>query len=91
VPSPAPTQPKLINTTRPWNGAPPKLIDKRRHYCSIKPPAQCAAILPRLQEIANQPQGRSTDPLLQRHKGDARQLLVVLQLCIEKDVDLLFG
>ncbi|UKY54168.1 winged helix-turn-helix transcriptional regulator [Streptomyces inhibens] len=26
-----PVPPKLINTTHPWNGAPPKLIDKRRH------------------------------------------------------------
>ncbi|MFJ4329206.1 hypothetical protein ACIP3A_39695 [Streptomyces tricolor] len=30
-------------------------------------------------------------PVLQRHIDDARQLVVVLQLCIEKDVDLLFG
>lgn len=29
--------PKLINTTRPWNGVPPKTIDKRRHNCSIRP------------------------------------------------------
>ncbi|MFF5407006.1 hypothetical protein ACFY8K_31060 [Streptomyces misionensis] len=54
-------------------------------------PAQCAEILPRLQEIVDQPQGGSIDPLLQRHVDDARQLVVVLQLCIEKDVDLLFG
>jgi hypothetical protein len=26
-----------------------------------------------------------------RHPDDARQFVVVLQLCIEKDVDLLFG
>ncbi|WP_055711097.1 hypothetical protein [Streptomyces torulosus] len=53
--------------------------------------AQCAAILPLPQEIVDQPQGGSTDPLLQRHIGDACQLVVVLQLCIEKDVNLLFG
>ncbi|MFJ8754605.1 RHS repeat-associated core domain-containing protein [Streptomyces sp. NPDC102441] len=29
--------PKLINTTRPWNGVPPKTIDKRRQNCSIRP------------------------------------------------------
>ncbi|WP_159395945.1 hypothetical protein [Streptomyces sp. FXJ1.172] len=40
-----PVPPKLINTTHPWNGAPPKLIDKRRHYCSIKPiPAARGAV-----------------------------------------------
>ncbi|WP_330461579.1 hypothetical protein OIB37_34750 [Streptomyces sp. NBC_00820] len=33
----------------------------------------------------------STGPLLLRHIDDARQLVVVLQLCIEKDVALLFG
>jgi hypothetical protein len=33
----------------------------------------------------------SIDPLLQRHLDDARQFVFVLQLCIEKDVDLLFG
>ncbi|MDF3140600.1 MULTISPECIES: hypothetical protein [unclassified Streptomyces] len=51
-------------------------------------PVQCAAILPRLQEIADQLQEGSIDPLLQRHLDDARQFVVVLQLCIEKDVDL---
>jgi hypothetical protein len=54
-------------------------------------PIQCAAILPRLQAIADQPQEGSIDPLLQRHLDDARQLVVVLQLCIDEDVDLLFG
>ncbi|CAL9661768.1 hypothetical protein SUDANB108_07047 [Streptomyces sp. enrichment culture] len=44
-----------------------------------------------MQEIADQPQEGSIDPLLQRHVDNARQLMVVLQLCIEKDVDLLFG
>ncbi|MGW4595437.1 hypothetical protein ACWEOA_08930 [Streptomyces sp. NPDC004457] len=43
------------------------------------------------QGIADQPQGRTTAPLLQRHIDDARQLVVVLQLCTETDVDLLFG
>ncbi|MFF1723276.1 hypothetical protein [Streptomyces sviceus] len=54
-------------------------------------PVQCAAILPRLQEIADQPQEGSVEPLFQRHLADARQFVVVLQLCVEKDVDLLFG
>ncbi|MFC9227802.1 hypothetical protein ACFTZI_02335 [Streptomyces decoyicus] len=48
-------------------------------------------ILPCLQEISDQPQERSVNPLFQRHIDDARQLVVVLLLCVEKDVDLLFG
>lgn len=54
-------------------------------------PTQCAAILPRLREIADQPQEGNVDPLLRRHIDSARQLVVVLRLCIEKDVDLLFS
>ncbi|MFJ9929684.1 hypothetical protein ACIRU5_27115 [Streptomyces misionensis] len=79
---------------RPWNHVFTTLAPFLNHPDDDGPdltPAQCAEILPRLQEIADQPQGGSTDPLLQRHIDDARQLVVVLQLCIEKDVDLLFG
>ncbi|MBJ6613668.1 hypothetical protein [Streptomyces sp. I4(2020)] len=54
-------------------------------------PGQCAAMLPRLQEIADQPREGSIDPLLQRHLDDVRQFVIVLRLCLEKDVDLLFG
>ncbi|MFF9819374.1 hypothetical protein [Streptomyces sp. NPDC014006] len=79
---------------RPWNDAFTTLAPLLNHPDDDGPdltPAQCAAILPRLQEIAGQPQGGSTDPLLQRHRDDARQLVVVLRLCIEKEVDLTFG
>jgi hypothetical protein len=79
---------------RPWNDVSTTLAPLLNHPDDDGPdltPMQCAAILPRLQEIADQPQERSTDPLLQRHIDDARQLEVVLQLCIEKNVDLLFG
>ncbi|WP_409469951.1 hypothetical protein [Streptomyces sp. HC307] len=54
-------------------------------------PTQCAAILPRLQQIADQRHDGSIEPVLRRHVDDARQLVVVLQFCVEKDVDLLFG
>jgi hypothetical protein len=54
-------------------------------------PAECAAILPGLQELADQQQGRSTDPLLQRHVDDVGRLVVVLRLCVEQGVELLFG
>ncbi|WP_432154730.1 hypothetical protein [Streptomyces tricolor] len=79
---------------RPWNQVFTALAPFLNHPDDDGPdltPAQSVKILPRLQEIADQPQGGCTDPLLQRHMDDARQLVVVLQLCIEKDVDLLFG
>jgi hypothetical protein len=79
---------------RPWNDVSTPLAPLLNHPDDDGPdltPAQCAAIMPRLQEIADQPQGGSADPLLQRHIDDARQLAVVLQLCVEKDVNLLFG
>ncbi|NUR01256.1 MAG: hypothetical protein HOY79_33430 [Streptomyces sp.] len=79
---------------RPWNDVTTALAPLLNHPDDHGPdlsPIQCAAILPRLQEIADQYQEGSIDPVLQRHIDDARQLMVVLQFCIEKDVDLLFG
>ncbi|MFH9333511.1 hypothetical protein ACH4KU_31660 [Streptomyces althioticus] len=79
---------------RPWNDVSTTLAPLLDHPDDDGPdltPAQCAAIRPRLQEIADQREGGSTDPLLHRHMDDARQLVVVLQCCVEKDVDLLFG
>ncbi|MFD8376890.1 hypothetical protein ACFV2Z_40135 [Streptomyces sp. NPDC059688] len=76
-------------TTPPPPLAP--LLDHPDHDGPDLSPIQCAAILPRLQEIADHPQAAGTDPLLPRHIDDARQLVIVLQLCIEKGVDLLFG
>jgi len=54
-------------------------------------PAQCAVLLPRLREIADRPRGGSVDPLVRRHRDDARQLVVVAQVCVDKSVELLFG
>lgn len=54
-------------------------------------PAQCAAILPRLEEIARDRNAGGDDPTLQRRIETVIELVVVLRLCIEKDVDLLFG
>ncbi|GGW12248.1 hypothetical protein GCM10018980_03530 [Streptomyces capoamus] len=79
---------------RPWSHVSTTLAPLLNHPDDDGPdlrPAQCAEILPRLQEIADQPQGGSADALLQRHTDDARRLVIVLQHCIEKDVDLLFG
>jgi hypothetical protein len=52
--------------------------------------AECTAILPRLEAAIGEWQEQAADPLLQRHIEDARQLALVLRLCIEKDVELLF-
>ncbi|WP_331727712.1 hypothetical protein [Streptomyces sp. NBC_01176] len=53
-------------------------------------PTECAAILPRLKAITEHWQDETGDPLLQQHLDGARQLTVVLRLCVERDVDLLF-
>ncbi|MFG2833019.1 hypothetical protein ACGFWI_37135 [Streptomyces sp. NPDC048434] len=79
---------------RPWSDVSTRLRPLLDHPDDAGPdltPTQCAAMLPRLQEIGDRRQEASVDPLLQRHIDDVRQLVVVLQLCVEKDVDLLFG
>ncbi|MEU8984870.1 hypothetical protein [Streptomyces sp. NPDC048309] len=79
---------------RPWSEVSTTLTPLLDHPDDDGPdltPAQCAAILPRLSEIAGQPQDDRLDPVWQRRIQDVRQLVVVLQLCIERDVDLLFG
>ncbi|WP_410595338.1 hypothetical protein [Amycolatopsis sp. lyj-23] len=79
---------------RPWAGVATTLAPLLDHPDDGGPdltPAQCAALLPRLREIADEPRGGSADPLLRRHGDDARRLVVVLQLCVDKGVDLVFG
>jgi hypothetical protein len=51
---------------------------------------ECAAILPRLDAITDRWQRQADDLLLQQHTEYARQLTIVLRLCIEKDVELHF-
>ncbi|MFD7403795.1 hypothetical protein ACFV7R_14230 [Streptomyces sp. NPDC059866] len=79
---------------RPWSDVSTTLTPLLNHPDDAGPDlssAQCAAILPRLQQIADQRHEGSIEPLLQRHIDDARQLVIVLQFCVGKDVDLLFG
>ncbi|MER5787096.1 hypothetical protein [Streptomyces sp. NPDC001980] len=52
---------------------------------------ECAVMLPRLREIADGLDRDGADPLLQRHIDDILQLVVVLQFCVENDVELIFG
>ncbi|MEV0370545.1 hypothetical protein AB0I10_12045 [Streptomyces sp. NPDC050636] len=52
--------------------------------------AECAAMLPRLEAITGQWQKEPDEPLLQQHIEDAQQLTVVLRLCIDEGVELIF-
>ncbi|MFJ6550661.1 hypothetical protein ACIQNT_00100 [Streptomyces luteogriseus] len=54
-------------------------------------PAQCAAMLPRLEEILNQREPDDSDPVLRRRIEDVSELITVLRVCVGKDVELLFG
>lgn len=51
---------------------------------------QCAAVLPRLEAITQQ-WATEPDAFLRAYVELVRQLAVVLRLCVEKDVALLFG
>ncbi|GLX24162.1 MULTISPECIES: hypothetical protein [Streptomyces] len=53
--------------------------------------SDCAAMWPRLEAIADEWAKGDTDGLRHRHIEDARQLALVLRLCAEKGVPLLFG
>ncbi|MFF5922003.1 hypothetical protein ACFY8C_27225 [Streptomyces flavochromogenes] len=52
-------------------------------------PAQCAAVLPRLEAITGQ-QHEDGDPVDERRVDDVRQLVTVVRYCLEKDVELIF-
>ncbi|MFF9607413.1 hypothetical protein ACF1GY_34895 [Streptomyces sp. NPDC014684] len=54
-------------------------------------PAECAAMLPRLEAIVDRHQLHGTDPVLRRRIDDVRQLTTVLRFCVEEDVGLIFG
>ncbi|WP_106396758.1 hypothetical protein [Actinocorallia populi] len=51
-------------------------------------PSECAAILPRLEAIADQ--WRTEVDVPRTHINAAQQLMVVLRFCVSKDVELLF-
>ncbi|CDR08681.1 hypothetical protein [Streptomyces iranensis] len=79
---------------RPWSSVSTTLAPLLDHPDDDAPdltPAQCAAILPRLEAIIDQRQHDGSDPLLQRHTDDARQLVAVMRFCLKKDVALIFG
>lgn len=53
--------------------------------------ADCAGILPRLEDIIGGWRTEVADPSLERHIDDALQLVLVLRLCVARDVELVFG
>ncbi|MFH8485280.1 hypothetical protein [Streptomyces longisporoflavus] len=54
-------------------------------------PAQCAAVLPRLEAILGQGKLNGSDPVLQRRMDDLSQLVTVIRVCLAKEVELIFG
>lgn len=53
--------------------------------------ADCARVLPRLAEIITEWETVEGDPAVSRHIEDARQLVIVLNICVDSNVELLFG
>ncbi|MBT3163870.1 hypothetical protein HTV80_12200 [Streptomyces sp. Vc74B-19] len=79
---------------RPWSDvstALEPLLDHPDDAGPDFPPSQCAAMLPRLQQIAAQTHDGAGGPDVARHLDDVRRLVVVLRLCTEKGVECVFG
>ncbi|MEV7384102.1 hypothetical protein [Streptomyces lydicus] len=79
---------------RPWSSVSTTLAPLLDHPDDDGPdltPAQCAVMLPRLEAIIDQRQSDGSDPVLQRRIDDAHQLVAVMRLCLDKDVELIFG
>ncbi|WP_329580884.1 hypothetical protein [Streptomyces sp. NBC_01361] len=53
-------------------------------------PAQCAAMLPRLEAIISERSQAADDPILQRRIDNTRQLIDVMKYCVDKDIPLDF-
>ncbi|NEB74634.1 hypothetical protein G3I40_05215 [Streptomyces sp. SID14478] len=76
---------------RKWSGVSTTLtplLDHADDEGSLTP-AQCAAILPRLEAIAGQCI-ENEDPVHERRIDDVRQLVCVVRYCLEKEVALVF-
>jgi hypothetical protein len=79
---------------RQWCSVSTTLVPLLNHPDNDGPdlaPAQCAAMLPRLEAILEQCQPDDGDPVLGRRIEDVSQLITVLRLCVDKDVELLFA
>ncbi|MEV1022944.1 hypothetical protein [Streptomyces sp. NPDC050264] len=77
---------------RPWNSVtttPAPLLDHPDDGGDIAP-AQCAAMLPRLEAIVRERSQAAGDPALQRRIDDTHQLMDVMKYCVDKDIPLDF-
>jgi hypothetical protein len=54
-------------------------------------PTQCASMLPRLEALLDADRTDGNDLEDRRRIEDVRQLVTVLRICVNKDVDLIFG
>ncbi|WP_416478403.1 hypothetical protein [Streptomyces sp. LKA04] len=88
------TEMNAFGGKRQWRSVSTTLAPPLNHPDNDGPdltPAQCAAMLPRLEAILDQQQSDDSDPVIRRRIEDARQLITVLQFCVDKDVKLIFG
>ncbi|MFE6701265.1 hypothetical protein [Streptomyces sp. NPDC057718] len=79
---------------RQWSGVATTLAPLLHHPDDDGPdltPAQCAAMLPRLEAILCQRPFDDSDPVLRRRIEDVSQLVTVLRCCVDKEVELIFG
>jgi hypothetical protein len=77
---------------RPWNSVTTTLTPLLNHSDDDGDlaPAQCAAMLPRLEAIVGERLRVADDPVLQRRIDDTRRLIDVMKYCVDKAVPLDF-
>ncbi|MFD8566676.1 hypothetical protein [Streptomyces sp. NPDC059639] len=76
---------------RPWSSVTSTLVPLLDHPDDDGDlaPAQCAAMLPRLEAIISE-RSQADDPILHRRIEDTRQLIDVMKYCVDKDIPLDF-
>ncbi|WP_086561978.1 hypothetical protein [Streptomyces africanus] len=78
---------------RQWSSVSTTLAPLLNHPDADGPdlaPAQCAAMLSRLEALLEH-QPDDSDPILRRRMEDVHQLVAVLRFCVDMDVELIFG
>ncbi|MFG2763312.1 hypothetical protein [Streptomyces rubiginosohelvolus] len=79
---------------RDWSGVSTALEPLLNHPDDDGPdltPAQCAAMLPRLEALLDHRLPEAGDPVLRRRMEDVSELVTVLRTCVNKNVELIFG
>ncbi|MET9415343.1 hypothetical protein ABZY03_14390 [Streptomyces klenkii] len=88
------TLPEMVGFggNRPWSSVTTTLaplLDHPDHEGDLVP-AQCAAMLPRLEAIIGERPHTADDPVFQRRIEDTRRLIDVMKYCVDKGVTLDF-